>query len=310
MTAHFAQPDPEIFLRYAVWVGTVAFFAISIWYIVQLAFLLLTGPNVEIQIDRTPVARQSVSNSLPSEQQIASWHLFGESPVNDPLLFDTLPETPLDLELRGIVAGESSDKTGKAIIIDSSGNEGVYNVGDSLADNTEVIAIQPHQVVLQRGATREALSLPLHDGVARNSSNRTSQVATSQRPTPATSQGIQIGEISNFRGLRGPAAGGLAPVNIAGMNVTDFSALAKSVRVTPVTGGGFRVFPGRDATVFRQLGLQANDVLTAVNGQPLTNVQAAMQIFQQTDNVAGITISVRRGNQVIQLQPDVSALGK
>jgi len=68
------------------------------------------------------------------------------------------------------------------------------------------------------------------------------------------------------------------------------------------------VFPGRNATLFRQLGLHANDVITAVNGQPVSNVQAAMQIFQNFDSNSAITLSVRRGNQVLQLQPNVASL--
>lgn len=305
---HFRQPDPIAFLRVLVWAATLMMFGLSLWYLLQLVFLLISGPDVTVPTTNMPTSQQ-VNTSLPAQQQIANWHLFGESSTADPLLFNALPETPLDLELRGIVAGQESDQTGHAIIIDSSGNEWVYSVGDRLADNTEVIAIQPHQVVLQRGAVREALSLPMHEEMA--NSRRSGAVANSRRSaTSRPALPSRVGQqVAALNGLSSVSPGGIPPVSIAGMNVTDFSSLAKSVQVRPVAGGGFRVFPGRDATIFRQLGLQANDVITAVNGQPLTNVQAAMQIFQQTDSIAGVTISVRRGNQVIQLQPDVSSLG-
>lgn len=301
----FRSPDASVLMRGAVWLATLLLFAISVWYLVRLLLLLIAGPDIVVPVTAAPrVATANVR--LPGQQQIAEWHLFGQSSSTDPLQFETLPETPLNLELRGIVAGQDSDKTGHAIIVDGNGNEWVYSVGDRLADDTEVIAVQQHQVVLQRGAVREALSLPMHEEMTRNATRQPGVQRAATQPASRPQIGQQV---SSLRGLRNVPAGGMPPVSIAGMNVTDFSSLAKSVQVRPVSGGGFRVFPGRDATVFRQLGLQANDVITAVNGQPLTDVQAAMRIFQQTDNIAGVTISVRRGNQVIQLQPDVSSLG-
>lgn len=285
-------------------VTAVLLVLLIMWQLVQLVLLWLSGP--EVAVDAPIVQPQPVSQST-GQLDIANWHLFGRSVANNPLNLSALPETPLDLELRGIVSGIDSDQSGHAIIVDRNGGQWVYAVGDDVPGGATVQAITPQQVVLRRNGQDETLSLPeLLDGSS-------DAVASSGRP-PGARQGVLVNAApSQLRGLRRqPGAipstsvpiAGLGGVQLGGANLQQ---LTQSVQVTPVSGG-FKVFPGRNAEVFRQLGLHANDVITAVNGQPMTNAQAALQLFQNLDKTQAITLSVRRGNQVLQLQPDLSAL--
>lgn len=279
-----------------------------LWLIVKLVLLLVSGPEVVLD---APAARQVRVQQINAPVEIANWHLFGRAAVSNPLNLAALPETPLNLELRGIVSGLESDQEGHAIIVDGSGRQWVYKVGDVVPGDATVKAITPEQVVLERNGQNEALSLPQRLNAASGA------VANNQRRSalPGSLSGGSLvgGSPQQLTGLRGRPQQ-IAPVTIPGglagvqLDTANLQRLSQSVQVTPVSGG-YKVFPGRNATVFKQLGLQANDVITAVNGRPLSDVQSAMQVFQNLGQNQAITLSVRRGNQVIQLQPDTAALG-
>ncbi len=274
------------------------------WQSVRLVLLLLSGPEVELDV---PAAQQFSNRQAAAPVDISSWHLFGRAAVSNPLNLAALPETPLNLQLRGIVSGTESDQEGHAIIVDSSGTQWVYEVGDEVPGGAVVRAITPEQVVLERNGRNEALSLPQRPAGV----NATAGSGATGRNT--ASAGLINAAPRQLRGLRGQPGNSPAITAPAGsitgaqLDTANLARLSQSVQVTPVNGG-FKVFPGRNAAVFRQLGLQANDVITAVNGQPLNNAQAAMQIFQNLDSTQAITLSVRRGGQVVQLQPDLNSL--
>jgi general secretion pathway protein C len=213
------------------------------------------------------------------------WRLFGE-PVEPDYGFDTpLPPTPLQLRLRGVVTGER----GYAIIVDGQGDEGVYRAGDSVPGAAEVVRIQPRRVVLERAGTREALELPGASG-DRGPTTRTGAVPS--RPDGALARGVGIGSLasmtSRFR--------------------LDPEVLARRITILPVAGGGFRVRAGRDAAVFTQLGFHANDIVLAINGQPVSNRSDVSAVFGSIERDEPLAITVRRGDRQIVLTPDLSNL--
>ncbi|MDA3932728.1 MAG: PDZ domain-containing protein [Gammaproteobacteria bacterium] len=291
---------------------------LTLWLAVRWLLLLISGPDIEVRMPALPTQVQQRSSVSASGNNIAALHLFGQAGAANPLHLTMLPETSLDLELRGIVAAVEQDQQGYAIIISSDGREWVYGVGDRLSDDTEVVAITSQQVVLQRHGQRETLSLPRLAAEQSGAGIRRSQAATpgnqaNRSSTSPVAGGSLVG--AGVPGLTAINGAGMLPFtatagSIAGVNLdsTNLARMAQMIQVTPAAGGGYQVFPGRDAVQFQQLGLQANDVITAVNGQPLTNVQAAMQIFQNLGAQNSVTLSVRRNGQVVQLQPDLSAL--
>jgi hypothetical protein len=78
-------------------------------------------------------------------------------------------------------------------------------------------------------------------------------------------------------------------------------SMAQNINVMPVSGGGFRVRPGRDARLFAELGLQVNDVVTAVNGQPLDSEEAARALFSDVLTRGEVAITVNRQGQELTL---------
>ena len=299
-------------------VSLVLLLLLVMWLAVRWLLLLLSGPEIVVRMPDLPQPTGlqtffSASNGKAAANNIADLHLFGAAGVSNPLQLEMLPETPLDLELRGIVAASDEDQQGHAIIISSDGREWVYGVGDRLSDDTEVIAITAQQVVLQRNGKRETLSLPRLATDQTAPGVRSSLPVRQQQARARTQEnnalvGNAMPGLAAIRGSPSITASSAGSISGVSLDSSNLARMAQMIQVTPAAGGGYQVFPGRDASQFKQFGLQANDVVTAVNGQPLTNVQAALQIFQNLPQQNSVTLTVRRDGQVLQLQPDVSAL--
>ncbi len=311
--------DHERLQPIAARVSLVLLLLLVMWLAVRWLMLLASGPEIVVRMPDLPQSAGqqtslAASNGNAAVNSIADLHLFGAAGDANPLQLEMLPETPLDLELRGIVASSDEDQQGHAIIISSDGREWVYGVGDRLSDDTQVIAITAQQVVLQRNGQRETLSLPrLAADQTAPGVRSTQPVRQQQAQTRTQGNNALVGNaMPGLASIRGgmPSITASATGSVAGVTLdsSNLARMAQMIQVTPAAGGGYQVFPGRDASQFRQFGLQANDVVTAVNGQPLTNAQAALQIFQNLPQQNSVTLTIRRDGQVLQLQPDMSAL--
>jgi len=60
---------------------------------------------------------------------------------------------------------------------------------------------------------------------------------------------------------------------------------------------GYRLNPGKDASLFRQSGLQENDLAIALNGIDLRDQAQAQQALQHLNEQTEITLTVEREGQ-------------
>lgn len=259
------------------------------WLLVVVCLLLAARIGV-VLVDGVDVAYQPLSLS-PSSERVGTlpptdWRLFGEPLEPEYGFAQPLPPTPLSLRLRGVVTGER----GYAIIVDAEGNEGVYRAGDMVPGDAEVVTIEPRRVVLERNAVREALELP---GSA-TSTAAAPRARDPARPRDGLASGVGIGSLASMTsGLR-----------------LDPNELAQRITILPVAGGGFRVRAGRDAAIFTQLGFHANDIVLAINGQPVDNQADVRAVFESFSPGEPLAITVRRGERQLVLTPDLSMLGE
>ncbi len=82
--------------------------------------------------------------------------------------------------------------------------------------------------------------------------------------------------------------------------------LLKVIRPSPKKENGklvgFRIRPGTNRALFQQTGLQSGDIVTQVNGMPLTSNAASMQAMQSLSTSSGATLTVLRGGQLTTVQ--------
>ena len=249
---------------------------------VRICVTLIDGVDVEFQpIPFTPSPART--HALPE----SDWRLFGDPVAPNYGFAQALPPTPLALRLRGVVTGDR----GYAIIVDADGNEGVYRAGDEVPGEAEVVTIEPRRVVLERNGSREALELPGAAGATATVASTRSRAEAGAGQGLAT--GVGIGSLSSLT---------------SGLSL-DPAELAQRITILPVAGGGFRVRAGRDASIFTQLGFHANDIVLAINGQPVDTQADVRAVFESFRPGEPLAITVRRGERQLVLTPDLFDLG-
>ncbi len=263
--------------------------------VVRAFWLFLDGPGVPAaEMPPVPEAR-----SQAGAADVAIWDLFGEASGPAPVApaREARP-TELSLRLKGVIAG--IEGAGVAVIEDD-GSEGVFGRGDEIRSGVEVVSVEARRVIISRDGSEESLELP-DDRLASSGPVSREQADSGPAPDPVPMPG--------FSRDSGFTAAGIASMGDAARSSgLDAAALAQSISVQPVSDGGFRVRPGRDARIFGQLGLQAGDVVVAVNGQELQTEADAMALFEEVSESGEVSITVRRDGQEQTLTPDLSRLG-
>ncbi|TVQ35480.1 MAG: hypothetical protein EA370_09260 [Wenzhouxiangella sp.] len=281
-----------------VWSGRLALLAsavlalLAVWLLVRLVWLVLAGPQVE----SAPVPPVPRGSQVAADTREFRWDLFGpQQRTNLTPVRPVETTTRSNLRLLGVMTG---DTTAYAFIADAQGRESVYRRGDELPDGTVLEQIEAQRVILARNGRSEALELD-RDRPAAGQRGGTASTA------PARSAAAPIHGLRGFDTERGVSVAAARDMGATGLDVGN---LAQSISVMPVSGGGFRVRPGRDARLFAQLGLQINDVVTAVNGQPLESEDAARALFADVLRRGEVAITVNRQGREMTLRPDLEQI--
>lgn len=274
--------------RLALSISAILALAI-VWLLVRALWLLIGGVSVT-SAPTPPVPQIEAGSSVQGEFR---WNLFGRSA---PAPRQLRPASVSDsrLRLKGVVAGHN----GYAIIDDPGSGEDVYRSGDPLPGGGEIESIESRWVVIVRDGQRETLELD-PESAASSSGSRggRSGVSSEEGGRP---------RLPGIRGFDAPEGASVASLPAAARSLgLNAGELSESISAMPVAGGGFRVRPGRNARLFSELGLQANDIVMAVNGQPLQSAQAVRGLFADVMSRGEVAITVRRDGREMTLRPDL-----
>lgn len=278
--------------RAPVWAALVMV-AIIAWQVAGMIWQLFpTVPEQDVTItltgtgaDQTEVAATNSVNVTP----IINAHLFGEAIAEEAVAEQTqseivdAPETSLPLKLKGTLASGNPDYA--IAIIEDGREEKMYRIDDVVRRGVTLHAVQPHQVILSRSGQLEALKLPIPE----ESAASRSAVRRPARPVSATRRASLQQTITN-----------------------NAPALQEIISPRPYFVGGqqrgFRLYPSKDRQKFAALGLRPGDIVTEINGMPLTNAQQAAQVFSQLANTQSVTVMLERNGQRQSLTLDVNQL--
>jgi general secretion pathway protein C len=72
---------------------------------------------------------------------------------------------------------------------------------------------------------------------------------------------------------------------------------------------GYRVYPGSDRSAFASLGLRPGDLVTEIDGQPLTDSAVALELFEKALSGQPVQFSVRRGDEPMMIDIKVNRPG-
>jgi len=227
------------------------------------------GENQSVE---TPSRELPASAAIPAVAPLAA-----TTPVNVlPSGTDSsLSVRPQSLFLVATSPGRNK-REGTAQIGINPDNPQTYVAGALLANGAQLTEIHSDYVVIVRGDV--SARLPLY--------SRTTATA------PSNIDLLLVG------GEQQP------PIPVAATRdvLTDY------IRPSPIYDGesllGYQVYAGRKTGVFAQLGLQAGDVVTAINDVALSDPQQAIELFNDLTRGSALTATVKRNNVIRRLALD------
>lgn len=201
---------------------------------------------------------------------MASYEFFGRAESTGEVaeaVKRSAPETGLRLRLEGVLVGQRPEDSG-AIVAGNNGETAWYRVGDMLPGNAELAEVEPGRVLIRRGGRYESLTFD-EDNV--------STMVAEAAPEPAESSPEAF--LDNARQQLDSA--GAAALTPYGLSPVDDS------------GSSGYVYDGSNA-MLNAVNLKAGDVITAINGQPLGDVQQDRSLLDSWRGQASLEIEIER----------------
>ncbi|ULQ46788.1 type II secretion system protein GspC [Flagellatimonas centrodinii] len=207
---------------------------------------------------------------------LANAQLFGAASVeapSDAALADA-PDTNLNLTLLGIFAGDD-DADSRALIGTGNGEEQPFSIGDDVVRGATLKAIFADRVVLSRNGRNETLRLD------KDAPNRA--VSSSAPASTALPDRVALPQLASVRE----------------QILQDPTQAANYLRVQPAASGGtmrgYRIYPGRDRSLFNAAGLRPGDLVTGINGTELNDATRALQMLTELSTASQVSLTIERG---------------
>lgn len=227
----------------------------------------------------------------------------------EPQIEDQAVDTKLSLVLQGVI--NSSDARAARAIISDGQNQETYGPGDEIKNmrGVKVAKVLDLRVILDNKGQYESLWLYKDEPDNRRTAarNRTAPVInTPGRSWEGNEEELNEGSDTNDTG---PVARDTPQAKVIGKNVSLEQLgqnLADVVAFNIHRGPdgqiqGYKVRPGRNPAAFEAAGLQAGDIVTAVNGTPLDNPGRIMEIYRNLGQATSASLDVERNGDTVTI---------
>lgn len=243
----------------------------------QLAHLS-TGPTPPPAASRTDM-RAHRADSTATAAVIAAAHLFGEAPRAAASTADTIDEPPANWILTGTIAARNP-KAGRAILGNQDPATHLYRVGDQVSPNYQLVEVFPDRVTLSRAG--QMLTVRIKRSAQGSASPRNLHASTAvDKPKkeipPELAERPQNFVLADA--LLQPAPWIDASGNYAGMQLMGKMS----------------------GNALKQYGFEDQDVITAVNGRPITGLRTAQLALKDMSKGLPTAITVVRNGTAKQL---------
>jgi general secretion pathway protein C len=272
----------------------------------RLFWLVFPAPVIPAATVAIPsvIAPVDTNNSSVNIAQLKTLAVFGkaEPPKQEqPAVVETQATvTQLNLVLVGVIVG--SDENSSRAMIASGDKQDLYAVNSPLpvGNNVTLSKVMNDRVIINNNGQYESLYLYQNDPNAPPISSQASSQAAVQQIIPPQTAPYPTGRPGPSPEVQSPPerGGGSDPaLQEVSRNLSD--VLAMSIYRENGQVIGYKIRPGRDAEKFKALGLQTDDVVTAINGMPLTNPAKIMEVYKNMGNTTSASLEIKRGGSVI-----------
>ena len=229
-------------------------------------------------------------------EALVSAELFGSAEIVVPeQSIADAPDSTASLKLLGVYAAENEQKA-SAIVEETTGAQSVVFVGEALPGGYGSLKqVFADRIIIDRGGRLETLRME----------DLTGQLGDLSGPKEEEPVGkAEIRSIDKRRDAQ--VAQSLNDVR--SKLQTDPASLRDVLSIEPSYDKGsgqllgYRLGPGKDRKLFGRVGLQRNDLVTAINGVALDDPTRAMALLNDLNSAKELTLTLQRGGQQIDLQ--------
>ena len=309
------------------WRNLVMFVGILLlsWMAAQALWLLLTPTPAwdriaELSLDTSHAGatRPRPADGGADVNQLAALNLFGNGSKAARELLEDLPEaveTALPIHLIGIAHADDAVRA-RAIIHYGKSQQEQHKIGDRLKTGVNVTLerILRDRVIIRNQGRYESLFLyddelakRMRDRNERQQQDKTAVTPARLRtPEPSPSEAVQRPEAAasdkaaRVLDRRNDQRAVEAAKQLHRTMLTEPAKLGQLAAVSPANldgrAVGYRIDGSANADQLNALGLQTGDIVTHVNGAPITNASQALAVYQQLRDVTEGEVSILRNN--------------
>ncbi len=270
----------------------------------------------------TSAARKTVNGvrTRAYYDAIVKRDIFNEAPQESS---GPAPVVEEDLHLKLLGTSLMSKSKPYVIVEDETGVESLYQVGEDIPNAGKLVSVEVDRAFIDRGGHRVAIEIPSADIPEAPPSQLGGGVLRGPmlRGTPA------FRNRAHGFGRRAPGDNGASDDNVklqlkklgpgkfevsraeVQQTMENPAQFFSQMRAMPhfVNGktDGFSISQVAPGSVFDQLGLQNGDMVTSIDGQPVTNPMQAMGLMQAMKTQSAIDLTVNRGGQPTSVHLDL-----
>ncbi|WP_404361756.1 type II secretion system protein N [Marinobacter sp.] len=256
--------------RLARWLANLLLVGLVIYFAVALAKLTWLiawqeRPIPQVQQEGGPGGLATMPDTT-----LAAFNMFGSPPRDAPVaevIRKSAPETRLRLRLEGVLVAEQPEQSG-AIVAGSDGVTAHYRVGETLPGNAELVEVEPGRILIRRNGQFETLTFEESESAELITEEETVSVSSPEDFV------AQARERLDAEGVQALNQFGLRPVEEG-------------------AGEGY-VFDG-SSPMLRALNLQEGDVIKAINGHTLGNLEQDRELLESWRSESQLEIEIERG---------------
>jgi len=186
------------------------------------------------------------------------------------------------IRLKGVFAVDG--KTLSAAIVNSGGRDASVRVGEAIADGIKLVEVAPSHIVISRNGAREKIELDRMS--AGNTVAGTSSTAAGKGAPQAA---FRLNVASTTKNAYSLSRSELNNVLQDPNQINFLGSIAAGA------SGGVQVKDAPSGSLAQKLGLQLGDIITSINGQPVTGPGDLARFYGQFGSTNSIRAEIRRG---------------
>ena len=219
----------------------------------------------------SPAVSRAGGADFTDLRALADAHPFGRAaaaPPRDPAADARLARSNLNITLTGVVVRASG---GCALVIVQGQPESAYCTGEDVVPGARLESVLRDRIVIVCGGAREAV---LMKDAEETPGAAVAAMTPIVQPLGSDRQRVDRRQLQQQLGR------------------PEF--LSQALIVPNPGGGGFLVREVQSGSLYEKLGLRPGDVIRNVNGQPITNMDDVMRLYQQFGSAERVLVDVQR----------------